>query len=128
MTAVEFFKSSRYSHLFSGTKGHQQSFWRTLNTFDNEKLENTYGKRSKYRNFAIHQRQTYQLHQTKSKEVQIRQIWYIMDFIAVEVCKWAVDLWIENFKFSDGWISDTLQRHGIKRVNLHGYKNDMTEE
>ena len=42
--------------------------------------------------------------------------------------KWAVDLDIENFKFSDGWISDILRHHEIKRVNLHGKKNDTTQE
>ena len=42
--------------------------------------------------------------------------------------KCAIDLYIENCKCSDGWISDTFQRRGIKRVNIHGNKNDMTEE
>ena len=52
MTVVEFFKSSRSSYLFSGTKIQQQSFGRMLKKFDNRKLGNTDGKRAKYRNFS----------------------------------------------------------------------------
>ena len=47
MPAVGFFKSSRYSHLFYGTKSQQQSFGGILKRFDNGKLENTDLKRAK---------------------------------------------------------------------------------
>ena len=52
MTAVEFLKTSRSSHLFSGTKSQQQSFERMINVLDNGKLENTDGKKAKYRKFS----------------------------------------------------------------------------
>ena len=52
MTAIEFLKSSRSSHFFSGTKIQQQSFGRMLKKFDNGKLENIYGKRAKDRKFS----------------------------------------------------------------------------
>ena len=52
MTAAEFLKSSRSSHLLSGTKSQKQSFGGMLKKFDNGKLEEPDGNITKDRKFS----------------------------------------------------------------------------
>ena len=127
MTAAERLKSIRSNHLFSGTKIQQQAFGRILIFFDNGDLENTNGKRAKNRKFADIEDKLSSY--TKLRARKYKQEKYVASWLLLrEKCvKWAVNLEIENFKCSDGWISDTLRRHGIKKFNIHGKKNDMTE-
>ena len=93
-----------------------------LNVFDNGELENTDGKRAKYIKFTDIKDKLIgyiKLREKKHKQDKRGTSWLLL----WEKCvKWAFDLDIENFKCSDGWISDHLWRHGIKIFNLHGDK------
>ena len=93
-----------------------------LKTFDNRKLENTDINISKDRKFSYIKDKLIgyiKLREKKHKQDKCGTSWLLL----WEKCvKWAFDLDIENFKCSDGWISDNLWRHGIKIFNLHGDK------
>ena len=104
MTSVEFLKSSRSGHLFSGNKSQQQSFGRMLKKFDNGKLENIDVKRAKYRKFAEIKDKIISYMKLRPKEYKQDKCgtsWLLLR----DMCeKWAVDLDIKKFKCSDGWI------------------------
>ena len=93
-----------------------------LKTFDNGKLENTDINIAKDTNFSYIKDKHIgyiKLIKNKHKQDKCGTSWLLLR----EKCvKWAFDLDIENFKCSDGWISDTLWRHIIIIFNLHGDK------
>ena len=93
-----------------------------LKTFDNGRLENTDKMIAKDRNFSYIKDKLIgyiKLKEKNHKQEKCCTSWLLFREKGV---KWAFDLDIENFKCSDGWISDTLRRHGIKIFNLHDNK------
>ena len=93
-----------------------------LKTFDNGKLENTYGRRAKDRKFSEIEDKLISYIKLIAKKYKQEKCGTLSLLLWEKCVKWAFGLEIEKSKFSDGWISDTLRRHGIKRVNLHGEK------
>ena len=96
--------------------------------FDSGKVENIDVNRAKDRKFSDIEDKLIRyikLISNNHKQDKCGTSWLLLRDKCV---KWAVNLEIESLKFSNGWISDILRHHGIKRVNLHDEKNYIIEE
>ena len=98
MTVVEFLKSSRSRHFFSGTKIQQQSLGRMLKTVENGKIVNIDGKRAKYIKFSDTEEKLIRyikIIENKYKQDKCGTSWLLLQ----EKCvKWAVNSDIETLK------------------------------
>ena len=99
-----------------------------IKKFDNGKLKKIDGKRAKDRKFPDIEDKLISYNKLRTKNY--KQDKCITSWLLLwEKCvKWAVNIEIENLKCSYGWISDTLRHHELKRITLHGDKNDTKEE
>ena len=96
MTAVEFLESSRSNHLFYGTKIQQQSFWECA-----KKVENRDGKRTKDIKFSEIEDKLISYAKLRANNYKRDKCGTSWLLVREKCVKWAVDLDIKIFRFSD---------------------------
>ena len=127
MKQAAFLKSTVSGPVFSGTRSEQMSFSTRLKLFDKGELMGGALLRQRARKYGdVEDRlmRYVELRQRRYRTDKCGINWLTLHHKAVlfaKECGYGPD-----FKASDGWISNSLRRHGKVGINLHGEANDMT--
>ena len=130
MSQAMFLKSSISGDLFSGTQSERQIFSRRLKEFDKGKFKD--------KNLNVKKLAAVGFPEVESKLVrylELRERNYQRDKLGVDwnylknkAFEFADALGVEDFKASDGWLSNVLKRSNKHGIKLHGEAGEMSPE
>jgi DDE superfamily endonuclease len=130
MSQKQFLKSSESGGLFNGSASEQMAFGRFLRQFDDGSLtamETT--QRSTCSKFPEVEKMLVQYMELRAKLYKRDKCgapwWRLAD--RARKCARSLGIPESDFSASAGWISATLSRHSMVKLNLHGEAGDMDD-
>lgn len=126
----KFLKSTLSGENVSGTLQEQQTFSRYLRQYDNKKLLPSQSKKNRNRAYQDIEMKLIDYIDLRGKNYKMDKCGLSWVTLRNKSLQFADLLGYdeEEFKASDGWISNTLKRNGKVGITCHGEANDMTEE
>jgi Tc5 transposase DNA-binding domain/DDE superfamily endonuclease len=124
--AKEFLVSDASGSKFSGTRSESSSFTKQLKQYRLGNLQPSDSKKGRVASFPDVESKLVayiNLRATYYKRDKCGLSW---DLLRVKAAKFANDLGIEDFKASNGWLNNTLKRHGKIGIRLHGEADDIS--
>ena len=123
---TQFLASEQSGPRLRNCKAHCNLFNKQLKRYENGELENTDVTRQCKRKYLALETKLINYVDVRAKQYTRDKCGLSWLRLKTKCLTWAKNLGIDEFKCSNGWINDTLKRHGRQRVKLHGEGNDVT--
>ena len=123
-----FLRSSLSGNVLTGTRSEQGSFGKKLKMFQSGLLKNTNAKRIRKRSYEAIEEKLVNYLKLREERYKRDKLGTSVLLLQEKCMQWARDLELHDFKCSKGWLYNTLNTHGIERINLHGEADDLSDE
>ena len=130
MKQKEFLRSNlSHPSLTPCTQSQAQSFGRMLKKYRAGQLSPLKMKRERSRKYLALELKLIRYVKGRAERYKRDKCGVSWALLRAKLLFWAENMGFEDFKASSGWVDQTLKRHGIERINLHGEATDsMSEE
>jgi hypothetical protein len=135
MSQASFLRSDLTSEKFTDSASHRQSFSRWINDIKSGKckgIEEGYSQsqlRRKSRPFLEVEKKLVAYLNTRAQRYYQDKIGVSWEWLKKKCNEWAASLQIEKWnQCTDGWLHNSLKRHGFEHTKLYGEASELTDE